>query len=126
MLKTLGWIPFRSGAVRLILFNSFDYAYARLSGLRINSTIKKDLNLDLFLTTETQANTHARLVLFPLLIGYKHSIIDIGAGIMLDRLFPNKRFCRVLRKLKQIHNFWQAAAKKKYFSFGGTKLWGDF
>jgi hypothetical protein len=119
--KNLGEYLFRSGASPAYIVNSFDYAYARLSGLRINSTIKKDLNLDLFLTTETQAIPTLDWSVSAL-IGYKHSIIDIGAGIMLDRLFPIKG--SVESPEVETNSYLTSSGEKKYFSFGGTKLMG--
>jgi uncharacterized protein involved in tolerance to divalent cations len=120
--KNLGEYLFRTGARPSYIVTSFDYAYARLSGLRINSTINKNLSLDLFLTTEIQAIPTLDWSISAL-IGYKiPSFIDLGAGIMLDRFFPIKG--SVESPEVETNSYYSSSGEKKYFSFGGIKLMG--
>jgi len=86
--KNLGEYLFRTGEHPAYIQTSFDNAFATLTGLRINAQMYKSLSLDVLLTQETQ--------IIPLndwsvsvLAGYSlPKLLDVGAGIMFDRLLP--------------------------------------
>jgi len=126
--KNLGEYLFRSGCHPAYVVTSFDNAFAPITGLRLSSTMFNKLSLDLFLSTET--------VFLPtldwsvsLLAGYKpHPSLEVGAGIMLDRLLPVDS----TRESPSTSNdginryFSSDGSDTGYFSFGGTKLMARF
>lgn len=86
--KNLGEYLFRTGEHPAYIETSFDYAYATLTGLRMNAQMFNNLSLDVLLTQETQIipiNDWSLSVL----AGYKlPGLLDVGAGVMFDRLIP--------------------------------------
>jgi hypothetical protein len=92
--KNLGEYLFRTGVHPAYIENSFDYAYATLTGLRLNAELFNKLSMDVLFTQETQIipiNDWSLSVL----AGYKghlafspYNFLDVGAGVMFDRLIP--------------------------------------
>jgi len=86
--KNLGEYLFRTGEHPAYIENSFDYAYATLTGVRLNAIMFNNLLLDVLFTQETQIiplNDWSMSIL----AGYKvPHLLDIGAGIMFDRMIP--------------------------------------
>lgn len=84
--KNLGEYLFRAGETPAYIQTSFDYAYATMTGIRLNTEILNSLSLDLLLTQEERIlpiNDWSISVL----AAYKvPKLLDIGAGIMFDRL----------------------------------------
>ena len=125
--KNLGEYLFRSGCHPAYVVNSFDNAFAQMTGLRLSSTMFNKLSLDLFLSTET--------VFLPtldwsvsLLTAYKpFPSLEIGAGIMLDRLLPvDSTRERPSTSTDGINRYYTSDGDTGYFSFGGTKLMARF
>jgi hypothetical protein len=118
--KNLGEYLFRTGVHTPFVQTSFDKAYATLSGLRINTEILRNLSLDLFLTTETQVQPIGDWSL-SFLLGYKlPGFIDIGAGIMFDRLI---QVAGNLDHPLDLSNYYKTInGQTDTFSFGGTKI----
>jgi hypothetical protein len=84
--KNLGEYLFRSGTHPAYIRNAFDYPYATVTGMRLNTSLMDRLSLDVLLTQETQVmplNDWSVSVV----AGYKlPKVLDIGAGVMFDRL----------------------------------------
>jgi hypothetical protein len=86
--KNLGEYLFRTGEHPTYIETSFDDAYATLTGLRMNAQMFSGLSLDVLLTQETQIIPINDWSL-SFLAGYKvPNLLDVGAGVMFDRLFP--------------------------------------
>jgi hypothetical protein len=86
--KNLGEYLFRTGEHPAYIQTSFDYAYATLTGIRLNAEMFKNLSIDVLLTQETQIMPMNDLSL-SILAGYTvPGLLDVGAGIMFDRLVP--------------------------------------
>jgi hypothetical protein len=86
--KNLGEYLFRTGEHPAYIETSFDDAYATLTGLRMNAQMFNNLSLDVLLTQETQVMPINDWSL-SVLAGYKvPNLLDVGAGIMFDRLIP--------------------------------------
>jgi hypothetical protein len=118
--KNFGEYLFRTGARPCYILTSFDYAFARVTGVRVNSIIMRNLSMDLFLSTETQVPpTLDWSVSF--LVGYKiPALVDAGIGVMFERLMPVDK--SVERPVTSDNLYLTSTGEKKYFSFGGTKL----
>jgi|WetSurMetagenome_2_1015567.scaffolds.fasta_scaffold24919_2 hypothetical protein len=117
--KNLGEYLFRSGARPAYINNSFDFAYSRLNGIRLNATTLSNLSFDCFLTTETQAKPALDWSL-SFLANYRlPSLFEAGAGIMFDRLFPvmNSR----TQPIGSDNSYLNEAGGVEYWKFGGTK-----
>jgi hypothetical protein len=117
--KNLGEYLFRSGARPLFVHNSFDYAFAKMTGFRIGAKVRSHLSADVFLTEETQ-NPSFRDWSVSALVNYSlPGIIDAGAGVMLDRIFS------VDMSLTQPeltpNSYFTVDKEKRFFRFGGTK-----
>jgi hypothetical protein len=86
--KNLGEYLFRTGEHPAYIETSFDDAYATLTGLRMSAQMFNNLSVDVLLTQETQIipiNDWSLSVL----AGYKvPNLLDVGAGVMFDRLLP--------------------------------------
>jgi hypothetical protein len=86
--KNLGEYLFRTGEHPAYIQTSFDYPNATLTGIRMNTELAGRFSLDVLFTQETQIiplNDWSLSVL----AGYKvPKLLDIGAGVMFDRLFP--------------------------------------
>lgn len=119
--RNLGEYLFRTGEHPAYIFNEFDEAYATLTGLRVNAELFQNLSLDLFLTTETQVQPMNDWSL-SFLAGYKiPGYLDVGAGIMFDRLFFAVPLLDkpVSGKLNTYHT---SSGQLDTFSYGGTKV----
>ena len=123
--KNLGEYLFRSGARPPYILTSFDYAFARLSGVRVNATMFKNLTMDLFLTEETQVQPLSDWSL-SFLVAYKPlPEIEIGAGAMLNRIgVVNKVLEEPNENSNDANSYLTSTGEKKYRSFGGTKVMG--
>jgi hypothetical protein len=118
----LGEYLFRSGTYPTYVITSFDYAYSRVSGLHLSSTLFKNLHQDLLLTTETQVLPLLDWSL-SYLVNYKvPSLIDVGAGISLYRIFPAAGVLTTPNKPE--NQFTNENGEKEYYTFQGTKLMG--
>jgi hypothetical protein len=117
--KNLGEYLFRSGARPAYLYNSFDFAYSRLNGIRLNTTMLGNLSFDCFLTTETQAKPTLDWSLSFLARYRLPAMLEAGAGIMFDRLFPvmNSR----TQPIDKDNVYLTETGEKMYWKFGGTK-----
>jgi hypothetical protein len=125
--KNLGEYLFRSGCHPAYVVTSFDNAFAQMTGIRLSSTMFNKLSVDLFLSTETVfLPTLDWSVSF--LAGYKVlPSLEVGVGIMLDRLLPVDSTRESPSGLGNEKNqYFTATGEKKFFSFGGTKLMARF
>jgi hypothetical protein len=121
--SNLGEYLFRTGCYPPYIETSFDYPYPILSGIKISSKLlNNNLSQDILLTTETQISPLYDWSL-SYLVGYKiPSLLEIGGGVMLNRLIPasnsqtqpNLATNMYLSSTGQVH----------YYSFAGTKLMG--
>jgi hypothetical protein len=125
--KNLGEYLFRSSCHPAYVVTSFDNAFVQMTGLKLNSVMFNKLTLDLFLSTET--------VFLPtldwsvsLLAGYRPlPSLEVGAGIMLDRLLPiDSTRERPSTSTDGINKYYSADGEADYYSFGGTKLMARF
>jgi hypothetical protein len=117
--KNLGEYLFRSGARPAYINTSFDFAYSRLNGIRLNATTLSNLSFDLFLTTETQAKPALDWSL-SFMANYRlPSVFEAGAGVMFDRLFPvmNSR----TQPIDKDNVYLTKTGEQEYWKFGGTK-----
>jgi hypothetical protein len=122
--KNLGEYLFRTGTHPAYVRNDFDDAFATITGLRANAALFDRLSLDVMLTQETQ--------IMPLndwsvsiLAGYKlPHLLDIGAGVMLDRVMPVDGLLEKpgMRYSPQQDTFFNSSRQLDTLSFGGTKL----
>ncbi len=86
--KNLGEYLFRTGEHPAYIQTSFDFPNATLTGIRLNADMFKNFSVDLLLTEETQVMP-LNDVSLSVLAGYKvPGLLDIGAGVMFDRLIP--------------------------------------
>jgi hypothetical protein len=120
--SNLGEYLFRTGCYPPYIVTSFDVSYVRLAGLRLSSDLFENLHQDLLLTTETQVQPLYDWSL-SYLIGYKiPSLLDIGAGVNFNRLFP---IADTLTTPKWPSNqYITSSGEQKYYSFSGIKLMG--
>jgi hypothetical protein len=119
--RNLGEYLFRTGEHPAYIFNSFDQAYVTLTGFRANAEIFRNLSLDLFFTTETQVEPMNDWSL-SLLAGYKlPGYLDVGAGVMFDRLIPA---VSILDKQTEglLGTYYTSTGQLDTFSWGGTKV----
>jgi hypothetical protein len=121
--RNLGEYLFRTGVHPPYIFTEFDYAFARVHGLRVGSTLlDRRLNLDLLLSFEPEIHPVLDASL-TFLAGYKiPSLIDVGAGIQFNRLMPvsGKTITTPTNGTK--NSYLTSTGEEKNFSFGGTKL----
>jgi hypothetical protein len=119
--KNLGEYLFRTGEHPGYIETSFDQAYATLTGFRANAEIVRNLSLDLFFTTETQVQPLNDWSL-SFLAGYKlPGFLDVGAGIMFDRLIPA---VPLLDKpsTSGLNTYLTSTGQLDTFNWGGTKV----
>jgi hypothetical protein len=121
--KNLGEYLFRTGEHPAYIETSFDQAYATLTGLRMNAEILRNLSMDLFFTTETQVQPMNDWSL-SFLLGYKlPDYLDVGAGVMFDRLFPA---VNILDKNNggggNLNTYKTSTGQLDSLSWGGTKV----
>jgi hypothetical protein len=119
--RNLGEYLFRTGEHPTYIFNSFDQAYATLTGLRANAEIYHNFSIDFLVTTETQVPPLNDWSL-SVLAGYKlPGCLDVGAGITFDRLLP-----AVTLSDKQVEGklgtYRTSSGQLDTFSWGGTKI----
>ena len=123
--KNLGEYLFRTGEHPAYIQTSFDYAYATLTGIRLNAQVFNSLSIDVLLTQETQVMPMNDLSL-SVLAGYKVSdVLDIGAGVMFDRLIPmsGQLDDPVFIGAAQ-DTFFTSDGNVESWKWGGTKLMG--
>ena len=121
--KNLGEYLFRTGEHPAYIQTSFDYAYATLTGVHFNTEFFNNFSLDVLFTQETQIIPINDWSL-SLLVGYKApKVLDIGAGIMFDRLVPvaGKLDEPVFRGAAQ-DTFYTKDGTLDTLRWGGTKL----
>ena len=120
--KNLGEYLFRTGEHPAYIQNSFDYAYSTLTGIRLNAEVFKKLSFDVLFTQETQIIPINDWSL-SFLAGYKNSLLDVGAGIMFDRLIPvaGKMDVPVFQGGAQ-DTFYTSDGTLDSLRWGGTKL----
>ena len=117
--KNLGEYLFRTGEHPAYIQTSFDDAYATLTGLRLSAGMPGGLSLDLMLTQETQIIPINDWSL-SFLAGYKvPNFLDIGAGIMFDRLIP---VSGQLDNPVNGNTFYTGNGTLDTLSWGGTKV----
>jgi hypothetical protein len=121
--KNLGEYLFRSGCRPAFVVNSFDAAYAQMTGFRLSGALSDRLSLDLFLTTETQFLPTLDWSVSVLTACRPLPWLDIGAGVMFDRLFAvDSTRERPSRNTDGLNRYFSENGDTSYFSFGGTKL----
>ncbi len=121
--KNLGEYLFRSGARPTFVYTDFDFAYARVAGLRIGTRLRRNLTADILLSTETRVLPNLDWSLSGLVNYALPAGLEAGAGIMFDRLFPTSQSAN--QPIDPQNNQYITADKgKEYFSFGGTKAMG--
>jgi hypothetical protein len=117
--KNLGEYLFRTGVHPAYIQTSFDYPYAILTGVRLNAEMFNHLSLDVLFTQETQIipmNDWSLTVLS----GYNvPGLLEIGAGIMFDRLVP---VAGILDHPVSQDTFYTRSGALDTLSWGGTKL----
>jgi hypothetical protein len=125
--KNLGEYLFRSGCHPAYVVTSFDNAYAPLTGFRLSGTMFNKLSLDLLLTTETQFLPTLDWSV-SLLAGYKPlPYLEVGAGVMLDRLLPvDSTRESPSGSGNEENRYFTKDRDTAYFSFGGTKVMARF
>jgi hypothetical protein len=120
--KNLGEYLFRTGETPAYIQTSFDDAYATLTGMRFNAAMA-GLSLDVLLTQEEQILPINDWSL-SILASYKVSnVLDIGAGVMFDRLIPvqpKKAEQPTAQKLQ--NTYYSSNGNLDTLSWGGTKL----
>jgi hypothetical protein len=124
--RNLGEYLFRTGEHPAYIETSFDVAYATLTGVRVNAEILRNLSLDLFFTSETQVQPMNDWSL-SFLAGYTlPGFLDVGAGVMLDRLISAEGKIATLGSLDQLaiasNEYLTSTGQKDTFSWGGTKI----
>lgn len=120
--SNLGEYLFRSGCYPPYIITEFDYTAPRLSGLRVGSDLFGFLHQDLLLTTETQVQPMFDWSLSYLANAKIGTVLDIGAGVSFNRLFP---VSGTIESQKWSENMYlTSTGEKKYYSFSGTKLMG--
>ncbi len=121
--RNLGEYLFRTGVHPPYIFTEFDYAFARVPGLRLRSELlDKQLTLDWFLGFEPEIHP----VLdgsISFIAGYKiPSLIDVGAGIQFNRCLPVNGKSVTTPQSSARNAYFTSSGEKKYYSFGGTKV----
>ncbi|MBN1576978.1 MAG: hypothetical protein JW913_10525 [Chitinispirillaceae bacterium] len=121
--RNLGEYLFRTGVHPPYIFTEFDYAFARVYGLRLGSELfDKRLSLDWFLSFEPEIHP----VLdgsISLLAGYEiPSLIDVGAGVQFNRCLPVSDEKVTTPSNSARNAYFTSSGEMKYYSFGGTKL----
>ena len=121
--KNLGEYLFRSGEHPAYIQNTFDGAYATVTGLRLNAQMFDRLSLDLFLTQETKVMPMNDWSL-SVLAGFKvPSMLDVGAGVMFDRLIPVAGMLdKPAMKGGGQDTFFTSSGALDSLEFGGTKV----
>lgn len=129
--RNLGEYLFRSGTYPGWLITNFDWAAARLTGLRLGSTAWDFWHNDLMLTTEMEMFPYGDLSLSYLTDVSIAEILDIGAGISLARFISaNDSFTtpKYVRNIAEINNphYNQATNDTSYdttfFTYKGVKI----
>jgi hypothetical protein len=86
--KNLGEYLFRTGVHPAYIQTSFDFPYATLTGIQLNTELLHFASMDVLLTQETQIIPLHDWSL-SILVGFKPSkFLEVGAGVMFDRLIP--------------------------------------
>ena len=125
--RDLGEYLYRSGTYPACLYNNFDYAQARLAGLKVSSNLLGVLHQDLLLTMETDNPPF-----FDLNAGYVAScdvapFLQLGAGAMYHSLVPARSD---LTSPKDFPNngYWKngVVGDTAYYTYAGLKLMGRF
>ena len=119
--KNLGEYLFRTAEHPAYIQTSFDQAYTFMTGLHVNAEIFKDFSVDIFFTTETQEQPLNDWSL-SLLTGYKiPGYLDVGAGVMFDRLIPASG---LLNKpdVGGTNSYYSSTGQLDTFNWGGTKV----
>ncbi|MBN1308835.1 MAG: hypothetical protein JXA18_13005 [Chitinispirillaceae bacterium] len=121
--KNLGEYLFRTGTRPAYICTAFDFAYARLTGLRLGAAFLNDqLTTDLMLTSETMV-LPTRDWSVSWLCKYSMAPFSIGGGIMFDRLLPVDPSLESPET--SINWYYTENNEKKFMSFGGTKIVGQ-
>ena len=125
--KNLGEYLFRTGEHPAYIQTSFDYPYATMTGFHLNAEILSNLSLNVLFTQETQIIPINDWSL-SFLAGYKvPNFLDIGAGIMFDRLV------KIAGKLDEpdfkdnnapSDTFYNSTGDRQTLKWGGTKIMG--
>jgi hypothetical protein len=120
--KNLGEYLFRTGEHPAYIQTSFDEPNATLTGIRLNTELAGRFSLDVLFTQETQIipiNDWSLSVL----AGYKlPKLLDIGAGVMFDRLVPvapNEAEGPVSTTVQ--NTFYTSSGARDTLHWGGTK-----
>jgi hypothetical protein len=123
--KNLGEYLFRTGEHPAYIQNAFDQAYAEMTGARANAELFNRFSADIFFTTETQVMPLNDWSL-SFLLDYKlPGFLDVGAGIMFDRLFwVEKQLDKNDGGIGAPNTFLNSSGHLDTLSWGGTKLMG--
>lgn len=130
----LGEYLFRTGTHPSYIITSFDYAFARLPGLRAYCTfLDQRISFDAFLTFEPDIHPVMDGSV-SLLAGYKHpgilnketDLINLGAGVSFDRCIPVSGEDITTPENSARNKYFTKEGEEKYYSYGGTKLMGRF
>ena len=123
--RNLGEYLFRSFTYPQCLINVFDRPYADVAGLRIGNQVGTCFHEDLLLTSEIHD--------FPLMdfsLSYLASynlakVVDVGAGIDFDRLFPvlgSKTTPSSYNSGDFNDEYYTPSGDSGYYTFSGTKV----
>jgi hypothetical protein len=131
--RDLGEYLYRSGTYPAYLINDFDYAQARLAGVKVSSDLFGMLHQDLLLTTSTD-----RLPFYDLNLGYIATVdigktLDIGVGGMYQSLIPAnenltepKTGSNMYLTNAVLQSDGSYAGDTSYYTSAGLKLMGRF
>jgi len=116
--RNLGEYIFRSGTYPAYLINNFDQPFARLTGLKLSSSLFGMLHQDLLLTSETDIPPYYDLSLSYIANCDVGKFLNVGAGVEFARLIPLDTL------VKSTQTRYITGNDTNYYTFGGIKLMG--
>ncbi len=126
----LGEYMFRTGVHPAYIMTSFDYAFARLPGMRFSTNFFKNrFSADALLTFEPDIHPIMDGSI-TILTGYRQpgfidessELCNIGAGISFDRAIPVSGEVITTPENSARNKYYTKSGEEKYYSFGGKKL----
>lgn len=121
--RNLGEYLYRTGTYPPVIANEFDFALARLAGVRLSSTPIDSLNLNLLLTTESQV---LPLADYGISVLGEYTIaraFTIGAGVFFSHLLSVNENNTTPKKSSNLAEV-TSANDSIYYTFRGTKVMG--
>jgi hypothetical protein len=125
--KNLGEYLFRSGVYPNYIVSNFEFAMTRELGLRIGGNLGKSeidrFKWDLFLTSETREYPLMDGTISAVISNNLLNLIDVGAGISFQRLFPVDE-SKTTPKDKPLAQYFNENGEQQYYTYSGTKVMG--